>query len=419
MGQRRHRDCFHVVGEHEVSTVQRGAAAGELEQRETSAGARADGGARRGAGGSDEVHAVFAHAVRDVDGFDCSLHLDELPAIDDRPQFDVVGLALDPTREDVHLAMATRIPEGSTEQEAVELRLGQWIRALVLDRVLRRDDEERRLEPVRDALDRRLSLLHRFEESSLRLRRSPVDLVREKKVGEDGARAELEVAVALVPDRRPRGVRRHEIGRELDPRELHVEDLCERARRERLGEPGIVLQQHVSVGEEREEDELERLALVHDDGLDLVENSIREDAHLREVHRHIASRVSTTRESSLGVMPRPMRSPGAGLDGRTSSQVSSPRMRLAASKSVSSSTRRRAASRPAVTARSRGTKRYWRSKELATPSAASVSRRARLGGGRRVLSALRERPRSGVSGGYARPSASSATTSAVPQTTSA
>ena len=39
-------------------------------------------------------------------------------------------------------------------------------------------------------------------------------------------------------------------------------------------------------------------------------------------------------------------------------------------------------------ARSGGSSRYWRSKELATPNAASCSRRARLGGGRR----LRSRP---------------------------
>ena len=36
-----------------------------------------------------------------------------------------------------------RIPEGRAQEEAVELRLGKRERALVLDRVLRREHEER------------------------------------------------------------------------------------------------------------------------------------------------------------------------------------------------------------------------------------------------------------------------------------
>ena len=52
-------------------------------------------------------------------------------------------------------------------------------------------------------------------------------LVREQEVGEDGPRSELEVAVALVPDGGAGDVRRHEVRRELDAREIHVEGLRE------------------------------------------------------------------------------------------------------------------------------------------------------------------------------------------------
>ena len=75
------------------------------------------------------------------------------------------------------------------EQEAVELGLGQGIGALHLERVLGREDEERRLE--REALpgDRDLVLLHRLEQARLGLGRRAVDLVGEDEVGEDRARA--------------------------------------------------------------------------------------------------------------------------------------------------------------------------------------------------------------------------------------
>jgi hypothetical protein len=126
---------------------------------------------------------------------------------------------------------------------------------------------------VRDALDRHLPLLHGLEQCGLRLRRGAVDLVGEEEVGEDRARPELEVGVALVPDRRAGDVRRHQVGRELDPVEAGARHLCERARRERLREARVVLEQHVTVREQPEQDELERVALPDDRSLDLVEDA--------------------------------------------------------------------------------------------------------------------------------------------------
>jgi hypothetical protein len=157
----------------------------------------------------------------------------------------------------VDLPIAARIAERRAQEESVELGFGKWVCALVLDRVLRRDDEERRLEHMRDALDRDLPLLHRLEQGGLRLRRGAVDLVGQEEVREDRALAELEVAVSLVPDRRSGHVGGHQVGRELNSREAHAEHLRERARRQRLRETRVVLEQDVTVGEKPEEDELE------------------------------------------------------------------------------------------------------------------------------------------------------------------
>ena len=63
-------------------------------------------------------------------------------------ELDVVGLSLDAASEDVHLAVAARVAERRAQEEAIELCLGERVRPLVLDRVLRRDDEEGRLEDV-------------------------------------------------------------------------------------------------------------------------------------------------------------------------------------------------------------------------------------------------------------------------------
>ena len=75
--------------------------------------------------------------------------------------------------EDHDLLDRLRIAQPDPEHEAVELRLGEGERALVLDRVLGRDDEERIGHRVGRAVDRRLSLLHALEQRRLGLRAWP------------------------------------------------------------------------------------------------------------------------------------------------------------------------------------------------------------------------------------------------------
>ena len=71
------------------------------------------------------------------------------------------------------------------EQKAVELRFGQRIRALELDRILRGDDQKHGRQRHALALDRHLVLLHRFEQRGLGLGGGAIDLVGDDDVGED------------------------------------------------------------------------------------------------------------------------------------------------------------------------------------------------------------------------------------------
>ena len=92
------------------------------------------------------------------------------------------------------LLLGGRVADLQLEQEAVELRLGQRVGALVLDRVLRGDDDERVGQRAGLALDRDLPLLHRLEQRRLGLGRRAVDLVGEQQVGEHRPLAEPELA---------------------------------------------------------------------------------------------------------------------------------------------------------------------------------------------------------------------------------
>ena len=150
-------------------------------------------------------------------------------------------------------------------REAVELRLGQRVGALVLDRVLRRHDHERAPERVADAVDRHLVLLHALEERGLRLRRGAVDLVDEEEVREDRARPELELVRALVEDVDAGDVGREQVGRELEAREGAVEGARHRLREHRLPHAREVLDDQVPLADEAEDAEPKRLGRRVDD----------------------------------------------------------------------------------------------------------------------------------------------------------
>jgi hypothetical protein len=69
-------------------------------------------------------------------GLDGALHRQQLVAVHDPVELDIVAAARDPPPEQLELRGAVRIADADPQQEAVELRLRQRVGALVLDRVL-------------------------------------------------------------------------------------------------------------------------------------------------------------------------------------------------------------------------------------------------------------------------------------------
>ncbi len=125
---------------------------------------------------------------------------------------------------DLELFLEGRILDEDLEHEAILLGLGQRIRAFLLDRVLRRQHEERIGELVAHPADRDLPLLHGFEQCRLRLGRRAVDFIGENDVREQRPLQEAELALAgraVLLDHLGAGdVRRHQVGRELDTAEI-------------------------------------------------------------------------------------------------------------------------------------------------------------------------------------------------------
>ena len=79
--------------------------------------------------------------------------------------------------DNVHLVLKLGVVHEDIEEKTVLLRFRQRVRPLLIDRVLRGDDEERAFQLIDLTADRNLLFLHRFEQSRLRFWRGTIDLV--------------------------------------------------------------------------------------------------------------------------------------------------------------------------------------------------------------------------------------------------
>jgi hypothetical protein len=105
----------------------------------------------------------------DVDLPHLPLHVQHLCARDDRHQrLDGRPLAL--PEQDLHLVRERRIPQRYPHHEPIELRFGERVGAVELDRVLGGDHEERLGQVAASALHRHLVLAHHLQQRGLRPR---------------------------------------------------------------------------------------------------------------------------------------------------------------------------------------------------------------------------------------------------------
>ena len=120
------------------------------------------------------------------------------------------------------------------EHETIDLRLRQRISPFLLDRILRRQYQERLLQGIRLVADGDLLFLHRFEQGALHFRGGAIDFVSQHEIGEDRALLDRKIPRARIVNLRADDVGGQQIGRELDALEGEVQSLRERADGERF-----------------------------------------------------------------------------------------------------------------------------------------------------------------------------------------
>ena len=166
---------------------------------------------------------------------------------------------------DGQFVRARRVIDVDAEHETVELGLRQRIGSLLFDGILRRHNDERRVETICFAVGRHGQFLHGLEEGGLRLGWCAVDFVRKDQVGEDGTAVKHQVAspAALVAlqDLRAGDVGRHEVGRELNAAKLPAEQLGQRLHHHRLGQARDSDYHHVAARHQPGEEQSNHFAL--------------------------------------------------------------------------------------------------------------------------------------------------------------
>ena len=261
---------FHVVRRDEIPPRERGVGAAGEEQRLRGARTGANEDGVRLASRAHEVHDVGRQLVADGHTFERAAELGEV--LGGNYGLDFAGgerllgrVRTEHAVREFQLAGAVGRVHRDLEHEAVFLRLGQRIGALVLDRVLRREDGKVRRKRMRVAVDRHPPLLHGLEQRGLRFRGGAVDFIGEQKGGEDRPFDEDELVLLHVENARAGDVGGHEIGGELDAVELAPEHPRERAHEQRFGDTGHALDERVVAGEDGDERLIDHVLLADDD----------------------------------------------------------------------------------------------------------------------------------------------------------
>jgi hypothetical protein len=156
----------------------------------------------------------------------------------------------------------------------MRLRLGKGIGALLLDRILGGQDEERLLQRKRLLSEGHLALLHGFEQGGLDLGRGAVDLIGEDEVAEHGAPFDRVGALLGIEDLRAGDVAREHVRGELNTGKAGFDGVGQRAHCQRLGKPRHSLQQHVAAGEKAEQEAVNHVVLAHHDLADFGAESV-------------------------------------------------------------------------------------------------------------------------------------------------
>ena len=140
----------------------------------------------------------------------------------------------------------------------------------MLDRVLRRHHQERRIKLKRFGSNGDLFLLHRFEQRTLDFGGSPVDLVGKDQIRKDRSFLNDEVLVLRPIDLGSDQVGGQQVGSKLDTLKTGVDGFSQTRNGSGLCQPRHALDQQVPSGQQANQHPVDKLILPDENSTDFV-----------------------------------------------------------------------------------------------------------------------------------------------------
>ena len=197
-----------------------------------------------------------------------------------------------------------RIADIDLQQEPVELRFRQGIRAFLFQRVLGGEHMERLRQGVILTGDRNAMFLHRLQQRRLGARAGAVDFVRHQQLAEDRPFDEPEgapPAIAFLEDFGAQYVGRHQVRRALDPFGVQAKHDRQRLDQLGLGQARHADQQHMAAGQQRDQGLLDHFALAEYYAFHAGPDPVQDFAELLQFGDGLVRRIAVTRFAVLPV----------------------------------------------------------------------------------------------------------------------
>src|SRR6266851_3880352 len=276
-------EMFEVVGEAIVAAVEKGAGLRGALEHECAARADAERKLFTLARAIDDLERVIVQAGVYFDVCNGVLHGENIADIRDRIER-IERIIANALAENFLFRFVGGIAHFDAHQETVELRFRQRIGAVMLDRILRGDDEKGLWKRERFAVHGDLRFVHGFEKSGLRARRGAVDFVSENDVGENRAGTKFKFARLGIVDADAENVAGEQVRGELDALKAAMKGFCESLRESGLADAGYVFDEEVAARKKGDERELNGFFLAVDGARDGA-LELRDD--LRGGSRHV------------------------------------------------------------------------------------------------------------------------------------
>src|SRR5713101_1027747 len=256
-------EMFEVVGEAIVAAVEKGAGLRGALEHECAARADAERKLFTLARAIDDLERVIVQAGVYFDVCNGVLHGENIADIRDRIER-IERIIANALAENFLFRFVGGIAHFDAHQETVELRFRQRIGAVMLDRILRGDDEKGLWKRERFAVHGDLRFVHGFEKRGLRARRGAVDFVGEHHVGENRPGTEFKFAGLGIVDAHAEDIAGKKIGSELNALESAMERFRERLGQGGFADAGDVFDEQVAASEQGDQCELDGVFLAED-----------------------------------------------------------------------------------------------------------------------------------------------------------